>query len=173
MANYNNFSGNLNNSNMTANSAAIANNLNTINPQSMVSPQQMIPMQNTQQLFLQSQGNLYMINNPLEISNVPVGTGLSAAISLSEGLMYLKSMQNGIPMVIGYKLSPIENISTQNNQENLKEEKVINKQASEILEQYDKRLQKIEQFLSSHASNNNNNNNNSNNKEGEKLQWQI
>ena len=54
-----------------------------------------------------------MINSPLEVSNVPVGVGLSAAISLSEGLLYLKTMQNGVPMVVGYKLSSLENIPTQ------------------------------------------------------------
>lgn len=149
----------------------MASSLNTINSQIPQQNQNLqsaqMPQQNQmpqQQLFLQSQGNLYMINNPLEISNVPVGTGLSAAISFSEGLLYLKSMQNGIPMVIGYKLSPIENINSQNKietKENNKKDNVTeSKNATEILQDYDKRLQKIEQLLQS-------------NKEGEKLQWQV
>ena len=168
MANYNfpnNFSSGVN-----MNNTNLANNLNTMNP-SLTAQPQMAPMPQQQQLFLQSQGNLYMINNPLEISNVPVGTGISVAISLSEGLMYLKSMQNGIPMVIGYKLNPIENITSQTSTDDSKNEQGLNQETSEILEQYNKRLQKIEQFLSVHNSNNNTNNTNT--REGEKLQWQI
>lgn len=88
--------------------SSVQNNMNTMNN----SLQQMVQPQTQQQFFLQSQGNLYMINSPLEVSNVPVGVGLSAAISLSEGLLYLKTMQNGVPMVVGYKLSSLENIPT-------------------------------------------------------------
>lgn len=78
--------------------SSVQNNMNTMN-NSLQQMQQMVQLQTQQQFFLQSQGNLYMINSPLEVSNVPVGVGLSAAISLSEGLLYLKTMQNGVPMV--------------------------------------------------------------------------
>jgi len=43
-------------------------------------------------MFPQPQGSVYSINSPLEIGNVPIGsTGLSVALCLNEGLMYIKS----------------------------------------------------------------------------------
>lgn len=132
------------------------NNMNTIG-NSLQQIQQMIQPQTQQQFFLQPQGSLFMINNPLEVSNVPVGVGLSAAISLSEGLLYLKTMQNGVPMVVGYKLSSLENIPTQSAQKD-KEIKQTNFKEQDVLT----RLEKIENFLSSQVK-----------EGGEKLQWQV
>lgn len=66
------------------------------------------------QFFPQPQGNIYLINNSLEMANVPTGVGVSAAICLSEGVMYLKTMQNGNPMFIGYKISPFDGKDTSN-----------------------------------------------------------
>lgn len=62
-----------------------------------------------QQLFPQPQGNVYTINNSLEVANVPMSGGLSVALCLSEGLLYLKSMQNGNPMFMVYKITPYDN----------------------------------------------------------------
>ena len=132
------------------------NNMNTIG-NSLQQMQQMIQPQTQQQFFLQPQGSLFMINNPLEVSNVPVGVGLSAAISLSEGLLYLKTMQNGVPMVVGYKLSSLENIPTQSAQKD-KEIKQTNFKEQDVLT----RLEKIENFLNSQVK-----------EGGEKLQWQV
>ena len=42
------------------------------------------------------------------MANVPTGIGVSAAICLSEGVMYLKTMQNGQPMFVGYKIRPFD-----------------------------------------------------------------
>ena len=62
----------------------------------------------SQQFFPQPQGNVYLISNSLEMANVPTGVGVSVAICLSEGLMYLKTMQNGNPMFVSYKIVPFE-----------------------------------------------------------------
>lgn len=62
-----------------------------------------------QQFFPQPQGNVYLINNFLEMANVPTGIGITIALCLSEGVMYLKTIQNGQPMVVGYKINPLEN----------------------------------------------------------------
>ncbi len=67
------------------------------------------PMQSVQ-FFPQPQGNVYMISNSSEIMTVPVGaTGISVAICLPEGIMFLKSFQNGSPVFLRYKLSSLEN----------------------------------------------------------------
>lgn len=70
----------------------------------------------TQQFFPQPQGNVYAINNTLEVANVPAGSGLTVALCIPEELMYVKSIQNGQPMFLAYKLIPyVEEEKTINN----------------------------------------------------------
>ena len=59
-----------------------------------------------QQFFPQPQGNVYSINNTLEVANVPAGSGITVALCIPEELMYVKSIQNGQPMFLAYKLVP-------------------------------------------------------------------
>lgn len=111
------------------------------------------PYQMTQ-YFPQPQGSIYMIGNSSEVANVPVGVGLSAAICLREGLIYLKTIQNGSPMLLSYKLSPLENntliqekiIQNPNSTdapvsapETSIEQRILN-----VLEEFDARLKKLE-----------------------------
>ena len=56
--------------------------------------QNQFQQQNVQPLFPQPQGNVYNINSTLEVANVPVGAGISVALCLNEGVMYIKTMQN-------------------------------------------------------------------------------
>ena len=60
------------------------------------------------QYFPQPQGNVYLINNSLEVANVPMGSSLSMAICPSEGTMYLKTLQGGAPSLIVYSIAPYE-----------------------------------------------------------------
>ena len=116
------------------------------------------PYQATQ-YFPQPQGSIYMIGNSNDVANVPVGAGLSAAICLREGLIYLKTIQNGSPMLLGYKLCPLEsNTLTQEpknqNQINSTTESIVpSDSASEMtveqrvlkaLENFEDRLKKLE-----------------------------
>jgi hypothetical protein len=55
-----------------------------------------------------------MLGNSSELVNVPIGSGLSAAICLREGVMYLKTLQNGNPVILAYKLNPLEGSLEQN-----------------------------------------------------------
>lgn len=58
-------------------------------------------------MFPQPQGSVYSINAPLEIGNVPIGsTGLSVALCLAENVMYIKSFQNGNPIIMAYRIMP-------------------------------------------------------------------
>ena len=68
------------------------------------------------QYFPQPQGNVYLINNSLEVANVPMGSGLSMAICPSEGIMYLKTLQGGAPSLIVYSIAPYEAPIEQNQQ---------------------------------------------------------
>lgn len=111
------------------------------------------PYQATQ-YFPQPQGSIYMIGSSNDVANVPVGAGLSAAICLREGLIYLKTIQNGSPMLLGYKLSPLEgNTAIQEQKiqtspvqtpasapESTIEQRVLN-----VLEEFEARLKKLEE----------------------------
>lgn len=61
-----------------------------------------------QPIFPAPQGNVYTINNTLEVANVPASSGLTVALCLNEGLMYIKSIQNGQPMFWAYKMAPYQ-----------------------------------------------------------------
>lgn len=108
------------------------------------------PMQSVQ-FFPQPQGNVYMISNSSEIMTVPVGaTGISVAICLPEGIMFLKSFQNGSPVFLRYKLSSLENTNDiQNPQSQPQNPNSLSNYDSgsltKILENYDKRLRVLEE----------------------------
>jgi hypothetical protein len=59
-----------------------------------------------QQMFPQPSGNVYSINNSLEVANVPTGAGVSVALCMPENLMYIKTTQNGSPLFWSYKITP-------------------------------------------------------------------
>lgn len=61
-----------------------------------------------QTLFPQPIGNLYTLNSASEIGRLPSSEGLSCGLCLAENVMYIKSIQNGTPMVLGYRLSSLD-----------------------------------------------------------------
>lgn len=73
-----------------------------------INQQTQFQQQNIQPLFPQPQGNVYNINSTLEVANVPVSAGMSVALCLNEGFMYIKTMQNGNPMFWAYKILPYD-----------------------------------------------------------------
>lgn len=109
--------------------------------------QPQIQQQNIQPLFPQPQGNVYNINSTLEVANVPVGAGISVALCLNEGFMYIKTMQNGNPLFWAYKIEPYDaskpTTQTQNEENEKPKENLL-----EQFEQYDKRFLNLEQKVS-------------------------
>lgn len=72
-------------------------------------PQQMYPtMVNVPSFFPQPIGNVYNLQTASEIGNIPAGNGLSVGLCLAEGVMYVKSLQNGAPALVEYHLSTVE-----------------------------------------------------------------
>lgn len=69
---------------------------------------QQVPSQFQNHLFPQPNGNVYTINSSSELSNIPVGVGLTVVLCLNEGILYLKTIQNGNPVVWSYKLNSTE-----------------------------------------------------------------
>lgn len=71
------------------------------------SPAQFNSFRQIQDMFPQPQGSVYSISAPTEIGNVPIGsTGLSVALCFNEQLMYIKSFQNGNPVIMAYRVLP-------------------------------------------------------------------
>lgn len=107
--------------------------------------------QSIQRMFPQPQGTVYSINSPVEIGNIPIGsTGLSVALCLSEGLMYIKSFQSGGPVIMAYSIKPYTKDSnevaatpnlevTKSNENNVEYQKMIN--------ELQERIYKIEQII--------------------------
>lgn len=122
------------------------------------------PYQATQ-YFPQPQGSIYMIANANDIANVPVGAGLSAAICLREGVMYLKTIQNGSPMLLGYRLSPLEGAAEPTPERATSSTCEIDQKITATLQDYGERLTKIEQIIS--------NQNNVDKTKGGVLGWQL
>ena len=74
---------------------------NMFNPQNYFGQQQQ-----SQQMYPQPNGNVFLVNSSLEAANIPVGLGTTVAISLNDNLMYLKNAANGVPNTLAYKLVP-------------------------------------------------------------------
>ena len=88
-----------------------------------------------QPMFPQPNGNIYVISNSLEVANVPAGAGITAALCQSESLLYLKTVQNGVPTFLAYKLSPYTESPKPATQENELDTRLVNleKQVTKLL----------------------------------------
>ena len=96
------------------------------------------------QFFPQPQGNIYMLGNSSEMVNVPIGSGLSAAICLREGVMYLKTLQNPLEGNLEQTQPATNNLVPQQpSTEGTLEQKILT-----ILNDFDERLKKIEGGIS-------------------------
>lgn len=103
--------------------------------------------QNVQPLFPQPQGNVYNINSTLEVANVPTGAGISVALCLNEGFMYIKTMQNGNPMFWAYRILPYDGSNSEPMKKQESQQKQVASQDEQILkhfENYDSRFNKLE-----------------------------
>ena len=109
---------------------------------------------NLPSFFPQPIGNVYNLNTANEIGNIPAGTGVSIGLCLQEGVMYVKSLQNGAPMLLEYKLNSSD--STKNVPAAADELKQI----TATLELFKTKLATLEQELDKI-------------KKGGKLEWQV
>lgn len=108
-------------------------------------PGQFNSLRQIQDMFPQPQGSVYAIQTAAEIGNVPIGsTGLSVAICFPEQVMYIKSFQNGNPIIMAYRVVPY----SKENSENIASAPTKETASTE------ERLTKLEQQLTSFLSQN-------------------
>ena len=91
-----------------------SNNLNSLNSaQNNMNPTNNLGNNMGNNFFFpQSQGNVYFLNTAQEINNIPIANnGVSVGLALSEGVLYLKAMQNGNIILNGYRLSALEQMN--------------------------------------------------------------
>ena len=105
-------------------------------------------------IFLPPVGNIYSLNTASDINNVPAGANISVGLCLSENLMYIKSFQNGAPMLLGYRLSPIEGVITSS--------EAAEESTAGAFKNFDERIARIEEQLIKIKD-----------KIGGKLEWQV
>ena len=105
-----------------------------------------------------------MIRSSADVNNIPITNGLSASICLTDGTLFIKTMQNGNPSMIGYKLIPLDNQITNQTpatQTSPKESdsSQIESKLAEVLNRFNERLSAIEKSLPSNK--------------GETEKWQL
>ena len=101
------------------------------------------------QYFHQPQGNAYIVDNSLEVANIPMGTGISVILCPSEGSMYLKAMQNGSPSISVYKINPFDN-----NQYNKNENQNSDQNMQSIILKMEEKISKLEKTVDKLSKNN-------------------
>ena len=109
------------------------------NPQQVSQQIQPMSYQNTMMssptLFPQPMGSVYSLTTASEIGNVPAGMNMSVGLCLQENVMYIKALQNGSPMLLVYRLSPIEGQPNGSMEDTEKD----NKKILDILEGYNEK----------------------------------
>lgn len=85
------------------------NQPNTNNTQPMMA---MSPITN---IFPQPNGSVYILNSSNDMGNIPTTAGLSVGICLNENTLIIKSIQNGAPAQLVYKLVPASDVSNTDN----------------------------------------------------------
>lgn len=94
-------------------------------------------------IFPQPQGSVYFLNSAQEISNVPVANNnVSIGLAFQEGVLYLKTMQNGNIVLNGYRLSALEQVKQ--DVEPAQTTLVENDSNSQLLQQILERLEALE-----------------------------
>ena len=109
--------------------------------------------------FPQSIGNVYNLSTATDIGNIPASTNLSVGLCLAENILYIKSLQNGAPMILSYRISPLEGPAAP---ANTMSDTKTNQSVSDIMKEYDERIVALKKEIAEIKS-----------RLGGKLEWQV
>lgn len=137
------------------------NNFSNINtqpfPQGMPQLNQQITFQQPT-FFPQPIGSVYGLQTPTDIGNVPASTNLSVGLCLAENILYIKSLQGGAPMLLSYRISPLEGAAPASTAS----EATNNPNHAERMKAYDERIAELKKEIAAIKE-----------KLGGKLEWQV
>ena len=133
--------------------------------QQPITQQSLMQHSNFQQanFFPQPVGNVYSLNTASEIGNIPIGAGISVGLCLNENMMFIKSFQNGAPMLLSYQLNAGDGLgATSTDDSVLEAAETKNKKLIEIIERYDDKIKNLEAQMSRLRE-----------RVGGKVEWQV
>lgn len=121
-----------------------------------------------QNLFMQPVGNVYSLSVATDIDNVPVANQMiSLGLCMGERILHIKSLQNGVPMTLSYRLTPVD---AKELEEQRKAEEAARASNISTLEQ---KFQKVAEGLSAEISSLKQQLSQQNQGKGSGVQWQI
>lgn len=121
-----------------------------------------------QNLFMQPVGNVYSLSVATDIDNVPVANQmLSLGLCMGERILHIKSLQNGVPMTLSYRLTPVD---AKELEEQRRAEEAARATNIGALEQ---KFQKVTEGLSAEINSLKQQLSQQNQSKGSNTQWQI
>ena len=131
-------------------------------PNQFVNNQQIMANQN---LFMQPVGNVYNLNTAADIDGVPVANQmLSVGVCMNEKILHIKTFQNGIPMTVSYKLTPLDAKQLAEEKQRIEAEKSTAQNSIEArFQAQTDRINQLEQRLNQSVNKN----------DGVNIPWQI
>lgn len=110
-------------------------------------------------LFPQPIGSVYNLNSATDICNVPIGSNISIGLCLNENIIHIKSLQNGTPVTLSYRLTSIDNTGTPVLQPS-PEAQIDSSRIEQLINSFEERMSRFEEQLKKIQK-------------GGKVEWQI
>ena len=107
--------------------------------------------------FPQPIGSVYNLQTATDIGNIPASTNLSVGLCLAENILYIKSLQGGAPMILSYRISPLEGTAAPANQS-----QDSNPPISNFMKEYDEKIATLKKEIATIKE-----------RLGGKLEWQV
>lgn len=127
-------------------------------PQGMPQLNQQITFQQPT-FFPQPIGSVYNLQTATDIGNIPASTNLSVGLCLAENILYIKSLQGGAPMILSYRISPLEGTAASTS---TTPETTSKPNYTELMKAYDERIAELKKEVAAIKE-----------RLGGKLEWQV
>lgn len=98
-----------------------------------------------QKNLLQPVGQVFIINNSSELSTIPIIGTMSVVVCFNENLMYIKTIQNGMPTTLSYKMNE-ESVNEKTEEKKNNESETLLKDIVSRLEILEKKFKTMEAY---------------------------